>query len=159
MAEKPADKSQESPKKALDLNTLSGLDFGPSWADEKAKRPSQKQYESRGDSRGKGKRSGGSGSRYRGGPGGGRPNGLSRPPCVTPRGGAAASRGASSSSSSAPAALCPTSPLALLPHWRSISCCSRRSTFRNIFWFQMTLNCLFLRVMGAGWFFMARHDR
>ena len=62
MAEKPADKSQESPKKALDLNTLSGLDFGPSWADEKAKRPSHKQYESRGDSRGKGKRSGGSGT-------------------------------------------------------------------------------------------------
>lgn len=79
MAEKPADKSQESPKKALDLNTLSGLDFGPSWADEKAKRPSQKQYESRGDSRGKGKRSGGSGSRDRRGPGGGRPQGVSRP--------------------------------------------------------------------------------
>jgi len=79
MAEKPADKSQESPKKALDLNTLSGLDFGPSWADEKAKRPSQKQYESRGDSRGKGKRSGGSGSRDRRGPGGGRPQGISRP--------------------------------------------------------------------------------
>ena len=79
MAEKPADKSQESPKKALDLNTLSGLDFGPSWADEKAKRPSQKQYESRGDSRGKGKRSGGSGSRDRRGPSGGRPQGGSRP--------------------------------------------------------------------------------
>lgn len=79
MAEKPADKSQESPKKALDLNTLSGLDFGPSWADEKAKRPSQKQYESRGDSRGKGKRSGGSGSRDRRGSSGGRPQGVSRP--------------------------------------------------------------------------------
>ena len=79
MAEKPADKSQESPKKALDLNTLSGLDFGPSWADEKAKRPSLKQYESRGDSRGKGKRSGGSGSRDRRGPSGGRPQGGSRP--------------------------------------------------------------------------------
>lgn len=79
MAEKPADKSQESPKKALDLNTLSGLDFGPSWADEKAKRPSQKQYESRGDSRGKGKRSGGSGARDRRGSSGGRPQGISRP--------------------------------------------------------------------------------
>ena len=79
MAEKPADKSQKSPKKALDLNTLSGLDFGPSWADEKAKRPSQKQYESRGDSRGKGKRSGGSGSRDRRGPSGGRSQGVSRP--------------------------------------------------------------------------------
>ena len=59
MAEKPADKPQESSKKALDLNTLSGLDFGPSWADENAKRPSMKQYESRGDSRGKGKRGAG----------------------------------------------------------------------------------------------------
>jgi hypothetical protein len=66
MAEKPADKSQESPKKqALDLNTLSGLDFGPSWAGEKAKRPSFKQYETRGDSGGKGRRSGGGSSRDR----------------------------------------------------------------------------------------------
>jgi len=78
MAEKPADKPQESSKKALDLNTLSGLDFGPSWADENAKRPSLKQFDSRGDSRGKGKRSGGGGSRDRRGPsGGGRPNGPS----------------------------------------------------------------------------------
>ncbi len=78
MAEKPADKPQESSKKALDLNTLSGLDFGPSWADENAKRPSLKQFESRGDSRGKGKRSGGGGSRDRRGPSGGaRPSGPS----------------------------------------------------------------------------------
>lgn len=65
MADKPADKPQESSKKALDLNTLSGLDFGPSWADENAKRPSLKQFDSRGDSRGKGKRSGAGGSRGR----------------------------------------------------------------------------------------------
>ena len=78
MAEKPADKPQESSKKALDLNTLSGLDFGPSWADENAKRPSLKQFDSRGDSRGKGKRSGGGGSRDRRGPSGGaRPSGPS----------------------------------------------------------------------------------
>ncbi|CAA6678133.1 MULTISPECIES: hypothetical protein [unclassified Lentimonas] len=80
MAEKPADKPKESSKKALDLNTLSGLDFGPSWADENAKRPSLKKFESRGDSRGKGKRSGGGGSRDRRGPGGGaRPSGAGRP--------------------------------------------------------------------------------
>ena len=78
MAEKPADKPQESSKKALDLNALSGLDFGPSWADENAKRPSLKQFDSRGDSRGKGKRSGGGGSRDRRGPSGGaRPSGPS----------------------------------------------------------------------------------
>ncbi|MDG1241069.1 MAG: hypothetical protein P8R37_11210 [Opitutae bacterium] len=76
MAEKPADKPQESPKKALDLNTLSGLDFGPSWADENAKRQSLKQFDSRGDSRGKGKRSGGGGSRDRRGPGGGARSGV-----------------------------------------------------------------------------------
>ena len=78
MAEKPAKKPQESSKKALDLNTLSGLDFGPSWADENAKRPSLKQFDSRGDSRGKGKRSGGGGSRDRRGPSGG-PSGGARP--------------------------------------------------------------------------------
>ena len=80
MAEKPADKPKESSKQALDLNTLSGLDFGPSWADENAKRPSLKKFESRGDSRGKGKRPSGGGSRDRRGPGGGaRPSGGGRP--------------------------------------------------------------------------------
>ncbi|MBT4756982.1 MAG: hypothetical protein HOO08_01150 [Opitutae bacterium] len=83
MSEKPADKPQESSKKALDLNTLSGLDFGPSWADENAKRQSLKQFDSRGDSRGKGKRSGGGGSRDRRGSSvGGRtngPRGVGRP--------------------------------------------------------------------------------
>jgi len=75
MAEKPADKPQESSKQALDLNTLSGLDFGPSWADKNAKRPSLKQFDFRGDSRGKGKRTGGGGSRdRRGRAGGARPS-------------------------------------------------------------------------------------
>jgi hypothetical protein len=81
MAEKPADKPQGAPKQALDLNTLSGLDFGPSWADENAKRPSLKQYESRGgDSRGKKRPSGGGGAgggqRDRRANGGGRPAGT-----------------------------------------------------------------------------------
>ena len=73
MAEKPADKSNESSKQALDLNSLSGLDFGPSWAGANAKQPSTKQYESRGSrdggggSRGKDRRAGSGG----GGAGGG----------------------------------------------------------------------------------------
>lgn len=74
MAEKPADKPQDTSKQVLDLNALSGLDFGPSWADENAKRPSLKKFESRGDSRGK-KRPGGGGSRDRRASGGGRPAG------------------------------------------------------------------------------------
>ncbi|MFT5826008.1 MAG: hypothetical protein ACI8ZW_001512, partial [Yoonia sp.] len=95
MAEKPADKPKESSKKALDLNTLSGLDFGPSWADENAKRPSLKQFESRGDSRGKGKRPGGGGSRDRRGSGGGaRPGGPGGPGGPGAGGGARPSGGA-----------------------------------------------------------------
>ena len=95
MAEKPANKSQESSKKALDLNTLSGLDFGPSWADEKAKRPSLKQFESRGDSRGKGRRPSGGGSRDRRSQGGGsRPAaGGGRPAGGRPGGGGEGRRG------------------------------------------------------------------
>jgi hypothetical protein len=52
MAEKPADKQTETPKtakpakQALDLNTLSGLDFGPNWADENAKSGRTKNYDS-----------------------------------------------------------------------------------------------------------------
>ena len=38
MAENPAEKSSKSSKQELDLNSLSGLDFGPSWADPTAKR-------------------------------------------------------------------------------------------------------------------------
>ena len=68
MAEKPADKQTETPKtakpakQALDLNALSGLDFGPNWADENAKSGRPKNYDSFGGGKGgKGRRSGGSG--------------------------------------------------------------------------------------------------
>lgn len=70
MAENSADTPQDSSNKALRLNTLSGLDFGPSWADEGAQRSSSKQYESRGDSR-KGKRFDGGSARDRRGVAGG----------------------------------------------------------------------------------------
>ncbi|MEC8613860.1 MAG: hypothetical protein VXY17_00470 [Verrucomicrobiota bacterium] len=52
MAEKPAYKPTETPKtakpakQALDLNALSGLDFGPTWADENAKSGRPKNYDS-----------------------------------------------------------------------------------------------------------------
>jgi hypothetical protein len=84
MAEKPADKQTETPKtaksakQALDLNALSGLDFGPNWADENAKSGRPKNYDSFGGGKGgKGRRSGGSGGgatrdrRSGGRPGGG----------------------------------------------------------------------------------------
>ena len=69
MAEEPADKTTETPKKAkpakqaLDLKALSGLDFGPNWADENARSRRPKNYDSFGGSKGsKGRRgSGGSG--------------------------------------------------------------------------------------------------
>jgi hypothetical protein len=68
MAEKPADKQTETPKtakpakQALDLNALSGLDFGPNWADENAKSGRPKNFNSFGGGKGgKGRRSGGSG--------------------------------------------------------------------------------------------------
>ncbi|MEC8219897.1 MAG: hypothetical protein VX014_04645 [Verrucomicrobiota bacterium] len=66
MAEKPADKPSETPKKAkpakqgLDLNALSGLDFGPNWADKNAKSGRPKNYDSFGGGKGgKGRRGGG----------------------------------------------------------------------------------------------------
>ena len=66
MAEKPADKPSETPKtakpakQALDLNALSGLDFGPNWADENAKSGRPKNYDSFGGGKeGKGRRGGG----------------------------------------------------------------------------------------------------
>ena len=66
MAEKPADKPPETPKtakpakQALDLNALSGLDFGPNWADENAKSVRPKNYDSFGGGKGgKGRRGGG----------------------------------------------------------------------------------------------------
>ena len=64
MAEKPANNKPEAPKQSLDLNALSGLDFGPNWADENAKPARQKNY----DSHGKGPR-----RRVGGGGGGGAP--------------------------------------------------------------------------------------
>lgn len=72
MAETPADTSHDSSNNALHLNTLSGLDFGPSWADKGAQRRSLKSYESHGNSRAKGKRSStGGGARDRRGVTGG----------------------------------------------------------------------------------------
>jgi hypothetical protein len=67
MAEKPADKQTETPKtakpakQALDLNALSGLDFGPNWADENAKSGRPKNYDSFGGGKGGKGRRGGSG--------------------------------------------------------------------------------------------------
>ncbi len=68
MADTPANKKPEAPKQALDLNALSGLDFGPNWADANAKPSRPKNY----DSGSKGKRSGGGAPRDRRS-GGGRP--------------------------------------------------------------------------------------
>ena len=73
MAEEPADKTTETPKtakpakQALDLKALSGLDFGPNWADENAKFGRPKNYDSFGGSKG------GKGRRGSGGSGGGAP--------------------------------------------------------------------------------------
>ncbi|WPJ96591.1 hypothetical protein SH580_02595 [Coraliomargarita algicola] len=75
MAEKPVKNKSEASKQALDLNALSGLDFGPNWADENAKPARLKNYDSPSKG-GKGKRGGGaardrrSGGARRGGPGG-----------------------------------------------------------------------------------------
>jgi len=78
MAENPADKSSKPSKEVLDLNSLSGLDFGPSWADPNAKKTSGSPSgrHDRGDARkgGKPRSGGGSGPRDRRGPGGSRPN-------------------------------------------------------------------------------------
>ncbi|MEN8791783.1 MAG: hypothetical protein ACN4GF_04860 [Lentimonas sp.] len=89
MAEKPEDQSNAKPKQALDLNALSGLDFGPNWADEKKKQSRSKQYDSyKGGSGGRGKHQGQGGSGGGGGNrdrrSGGRPprqdGGEGRPP-------------------------------------------------------------------------------
>ncbi|MGZ0709411.1 hypothetical protein ACWPKO_13865 [Coraliomargarita sp. W4R53] len=71
MAEKPVKNKSEAPKKALDLNALSGLDFGPNWADENAKPARLKNY----DSHGKGGKRGGGATRDRRA-GGARPSGA-----------------------------------------------------------------------------------
>ncbi|MDQ8196077.1 hypothetical protein QEH59_16700 [Coraliomargarita sp. SDUM461004] len=64
MAEKPAKNQTEASKQALDLNSLSGLDFGPNWADENAKPARLKNYDSHGKG-GKGGRRGGGAPRDR----------------------------------------------------------------------------------------------
>lgn len=75
MADKASDSSKPASKQALDLNALSGLDFGPNWADETKKQSRPKNYDRKGDSRGGDRRSGGGGgSRDR------RPSGGARPP-------------------------------------------------------------------------------
>ena len=81
MAEKPADKPTETPKtakpakQALDLNALSGLDFGPNWADENAKSGRPKNYDSLGGGKGgKGRRGGSGGGASRDRRSGGRPS-------------------------------------------------------------------------------------
>jgi hypothetical protein len=99
MAEKPVDKQTETPKtakpakQALDLNALSGLDFGPNWADENAKSGRPKNYDSFGSGKGgKGRRSVGSGGgatrdrRSGGRPSGGRDGQSDRRGQGAPRG-------------------------------------------------------------------------
>lgn len=55
MAEETASSSSNESKNTLDLNALSGLDFGPNWADEKSSKSSNsKRFDNRGSSRGKG---------------------------------------------------------------------------------------------------------
>jgi len=61
MADTPANNKPEAPQQALDLNSLSGLDFGPNWADANAKPARPKHY----GSEATGKRSSGSGPRDR----------------------------------------------------------------------------------------------
>jgi len=60
MADQPAKNETAASKEALDLNSLSGLDFGPNWADAKATPSRPKNYD---DDRGK--RGGGGASRDR----------------------------------------------------------------------------------------------
>jgi len=74
MAEKPANNKPEAPKQALDLNALSGLNFGPNWADANAKPARQKNYDSFGGGKG-GKGKGGGGASRDRRAGGARPGG------------------------------------------------------------------------------------
>ncbi|MEM7792073.1 MAG: hypothetical protein AAF546_11775 [Verrucomicrobiota bacterium] len=88
MADKAPDTPQDSSKSSLDLNSLSGLDFGPSWADDKRREERPKKSErSHQDSPRKDRRASGGGSRDRrpktafGSGEGGRPGaGGGRPP-------------------------------------------------------------------------------
>jgi len=80
MAEKPSENSKAPIKQALDLNSLSGLDFGPNWADETKKRSGPRSGGSRSGARAP--RPAGSSSRDRRS-GGARPataGGEGRPP-------------------------------------------------------------------------------
>lgn len=80
MAEKPSEKSKAPAKQALDLNSLSGLDFGPNWADDSKKYAHSKSDNKRGGNS-RGPRPGGNSRDRRSG--GGRPSapgGEGRPP-------------------------------------------------------------------------------
>lgn len=93
MAEKPANKKTETSKQALDLNALSGLDFGPNWADENAKPARQKNYDSFGGAKGgRGKRGGGAPRDRRSG--GARPSGRNVRDAQSDRRGASTGSGA-----------------------------------------------------------------
>lgn len=83
MAEKPAENTPKPSKEVLDLNSLSGLDFGPSWADGKSKGPERSYNERKGGEGRRGKSRAGAGSRDRRGAGG-----RSRPSDQSPRTGA-----------------------------------------------------------------------
>lgn len=64
MTDNSAENPQEPTKQSLDLSSLSGLDFGPSWADgESNKKKLAKQYDDGGKSRGRGDKRGGSAPR------------------------------------------------------------------------------------------------
>jgi hypothetical protein len=68
MADQPAKNESSASKQALDLNSLSGLNFGPNWADANAKPSRPKDYDD-----GRGKRGGGGGASRDRRSGGGRP--------------------------------------------------------------------------------------
>ncbi len=79
MASQSEDKSQAPKKKALDLNALSGLDFGPSWVDGKESKRSIQQFDKRGGDKHRGRgRDGGNRDRRGSGSGGGRPQSSDR---------------------------------------------------------------------------------
>ena len=68
MQENQADTPKEPSKQTLDLSTLSGLDFGPSWTDKSAGQTSRKRSS---DQNSRSKQSSGGGKRDRRGPSGG----------------------------------------------------------------------------------------
>lgn len=78
MADQPAKNESSASKQALDLNSLSGLNFGPSWADANAKPSRPKDYDDDRSKRGGGGGGGGGASRDRRS-GGARPSGRDGP--------------------------------------------------------------------------------